>query len=482
MNTNVTMKLDQLEANPYRDLNLFPINGVVVDSLKESINDTDFWDNLVVRLKGNALCDGTPISSAAELTALFESGHDFSKEVFELCYGHHRKAALGELNWENVTLPVKFVDDTTMLKMMANENKDSSMNQIAVKLETYRQVKQSIEDEIATYKNFTDYKKNGSGLYANKQGFTNALDNGVGFKTVKKFLGESWSETDIRYSANVVGNIEAGYFLQEDIIDIPSIGLLQAIGSIAGFLLEGDAKKEQDAPDWPSYFKTAALDTIIERCKPDAKGWQKVTVAQLRKAKSLMVNEGVNPASFVRSGNVKNAFDITKATKDLVFDKDKDEAVNMEALEELRDKEGFSDYHDLDELVKRVGASMKKSLERGDGKDDDEELGEVDGGELEKQIAEADGEVAVPNMFEAGDMGEEGEDAVMPVGHLIAAYVQTTSHMIAGAEALAVRAEEIGEDAALDKAAEELLASTASFVFARLGKAALVEAFNNVTG
>lgn len=482
MNTNLEISINSIVNNPYRDLNLFPISEAVVDSLKESIKDTDFWDNLVVRLKDNTLCDGTPISGSVELIALFESGHDFSKEIFELCYGHHRISALSSLNWDKVSLPVKWVSDTNMLKMMANENKDSSLNQIAVKLETFRQVRTSIETELASYKNFTAYKKDGSGLYANKQGFEQAKENGVGFKTVKKFLGDTWSETDIRYSAAVVANIDAGFFLQEDVIDIPSIGLLQAVGSICSFMLLGDEKKGTEAPDWCMYFKTAAIATMIERCKPDAKGWQKVTVAQLRKAKSLMVNEGVNPASYIKSGNVKKAFDLVAATKALVYDKDKDETSNIAAIEELREKDGFSDYHDLDELLKRVTASVKKSLERGEGEEDPEKLEGVEGDDLEKQIAEADGEVAIPDMF-AGEVDEEGgEVSELPIAHVIAAYSQTTAHMISGTDALIARMEEVGEDDALDLAAIALLTATAKFVFGRSGKEALVGCFNVATG
>ncbi len=478
-NTNVAVKLSQIVANPYRDLNLFPINQATVEGLMESIKDTDFWDNLVIRVKNNTLSDGTVIKNSAELIALFDSGYDFIKEKFELCYGHHRVAALKTLDWAEINIPVKWVDDENMLKMMALENKDSGLNQIAVKLETYRQVKASITKTLKSYKNFTEYKKDGGKLYTNKQGFENALSNGVGFKTVKKFLGETWSETDIRYSANVVSYIEAGFFLQEDIIDVPSIGLLQAMGSIAEFLFNGDAKKELQAPDWPAYFKTAAIAAIIDRCKVDAKGWQKVTVAQLRRAKSLMVNDGVNPASFIKSGNVKNAFDIVKATKELVYDKDKDEETNIAAVEALRELDGFSDYHDLDELIKRVTESAIKSLARGEGSE--EHLDVVDSDDLEKQIANADAEISVPDMF-AAEIDNEGEEIVQPIIHLIAAYNQTVTHVKTGTDALLARADEIGEDDKLDEAAVELLSVTAGLVFNRLGKEALIEIFNLATG
>ncbi len=479
MSTNLTIGLGQLKANPYRDLNLFPINGIVVDSLKESIKDTDFWDNLVVRLENNTLCDGTPIASAAELTALFNSDHDFAREVFELCYGHHRLAALEDLGWDDVDLPVKWVSDENMLKMMANENKDSSMNQIAVKLETVRQVKASLEETLAGYKNFSAYKKDKGALYSNKQGFENARENGVGFKAVKKFLGETWSETDIRYSFAVLSHIANGCFLQEDVIDVPSIGLLESIGGIADFILHGNAKKEMVAPDWPQFFKDDAIAEIVDRCKVDAKGWQKVTVSQLRKAKSLLVNEGINPASFLKSGNVKTAFDIVKATKGMVYIDDKDLEFNLAAIEELRDKEGFSDYHDLEELLKRVIESVTKSLDRkAAGKDDEDELEPVDGSELEKTIADADDEIAVPNMFE---MGEMDDDTVVPVGHIVSTYVQTVQHLVAGVAELGERLEEVGEDTVFDAASINALAAIAQLTLARSGKETLIEVFNSVT-
>ncbi len=70
--------------------------------LKASIRTTGFWDNLLVRKAGTA---------------------------FEVAYGHHRLEALRELVKESLIdeefeleLPVRNLDDATMIRIMASEN------------------------------------------------------------------------------------------------------------------------------------------------------------------------------------------------------------------------------------------------------------------------------------------------------------------------------------------------------------------------
>ena len=51
----------------------------------------------------------------------FFHGRKMSGKV-EIAYGHHRMVALQELGIKEVDIPVKALDDATMIKIMANEN------------------------------------------------------------------------------------------------------------------------------------------------------------------------------------------------------------------------------------------------------------------------------------------------------------------------------------------------------------------------
>jgi len=73
-----------------------------VRTLVRSIQSSDFWDYVLAR------------SSPTE------------PGTYELAYGHHRLAALHEIHGKRSTLmldiPVRDLDDATMLKIMAGEN------------------------------------------------------------------------------------------------------------------------------------------------------------------------------------------------------------------------------------------------------------------------------------------------------------------------------------------------------------------------
>ena len=103
----VKIKLTDLEDNPHRDPNAYVYNQTKIESLKESIADTSFWENLFARKTK----DGR----------------------IQLAYGHHRKQALMQLvkeglaGYEEIKINVRPETELTnemMLKIFAQENKD----------------------------------------------------------------------------------------------------------------------------------------------------------------------------------------------------------------------------------------------------------------------------------------------------------------------------------------------------------------------
>jgi ParB-like nuclease domain len=111
----LTVPLRQVFANPFRNLDRYPIRRDKVTALRESIRATGFWGNIVARpCKGGV----------------------------EIAYGHHRKVALVEELGEDaaIGLLVRPLDDDVMLKIMARENMQDWGTSAEVEQETIRAV------------------------------------------------------------------------------------------------------------------------------------------------------------------------------------------------------------------------------------------------------------------------------------------------------------------------------------------------------
>lgn len=110
--------LEAIAANPFRNIDRYPIDRTKVDKLKESIGRTAFWDNLVARR-------GAGPGEA------------------QVAYGHHRLVALRELYppEHEVELIIRELDDATMLRIMADENMQEWSSSAGVTVETVRAVR-----------------------------------------------------------------------------------------------------------------------------------------------------------------------------------------------------------------------------------------------------------------------------------------------------------------------------------------------------
>src|SRR2546421_12530110 len=99
--------IKDIKANPFRHIERYPIHREKVAKLRESIRQTDFWDNVVGRSR-----DGKA----------------------EIAYGHHRLVALKEEFGPNhkVDLIIKKLPDATMIQIMAQENMQDGESDAAV--------------------------------------------------------------------------------------------------------------------------------------------------------------------------------------------------------------------------------------------------------------------------------------------------------------------------------------------------------------
>ena len=115
------VQIKDLYPNPYRDMDNYPINRDKVETLKASIKQTGFWDNIVARNMDGKI---------------------------QIAYGHHRLTALREaLAWDTeVDIPVKDLPDSVMIQIMANENMDDWKATPQVIDETVRVTKKFLEE------------------------------------------------------------------------------------------------------------------------------------------------------------------------------------------------------------------------------------------------------------------------------------------------------------------------------------------------
>lgn len=178
--------LKDIHANPYRDFDRNPLIPERTQQLIDSINATEFWDNIVVR------------------PAVYGKG-------YELAYGHHRleAAKLAKPNGKKIThvdIPVKDLSDAVMVKMMADENLMQWGRSPAATLEAVQAARDLIEygiENAETIEEFAGYT--GIPSNATPASWAKLKNSGeAGCKLIGQVLGQSWSPTVINESLKVI--------------------------------------------------------------------------------------------------------------------------------------------------------------------------------------------------------------------------------------------------------------------------------------
>lgn len=178
------IEVNRLLPNPYRRIDRYPIMYNKVESLKNSINETGFWDNLLARPSSNG--------------------------CFEIAYGHHRLQAIKELGIKEVDIPVRDLDDATMIKVMANENMSDWQADTKVIVETVSVAKEFIEkaikDAAYTWERLPEIIKR---CFSGETAFNAASGQWggrAGMDSIRRFLGESWSESVISKALAIINS------------------------------------------------------------------------------------------------------------------------------------------------------------------------------------------------------------------------------------------------------------------------------------
>lgn len=111
-------KISDIDANPFRHIERYPIREDKIAALRESITTTGFWDNIVGRKVGGRV---------------------------QIAYGHHRREALLREYPPDHTIGivVRNFTDEQMLQIMARENMEEWGSSAAVEIETIDAVVQA---------------------------------------------------------------------------------------------------------------------------------------------------------------------------------------------------------------------------------------------------------------------------------------------------------------------------------------------------
>lgn len=169
------IKVRDVHPNPYRNIEHYPLNKEKIMALTSSIEKTGFWDNLV--------------------------GREVDGKV-QIAYGHHRIEALrlatGYGYDFEFDLPIKDIDDGTMIQIMANENMQEWGHDISVIDETVKVTKKYLEKNEGCLAAKQDASKFINEKYKNQ----------ASGKDIADFLG--WHKQKVLTSLRRIEAIEEG--------------------------------------------------------------------------------------------------------------------------------------------------------------------------------------------------------------------------------------------------------------------------------
>lgn len=196
------VQIKDLKPNPFRDIDNYPINEEKVQSLINSINQTGFWDNILARKNNGNI---------------------------QIAYGHHRLVALwkiyGKTSAMVVNIPVRELDDSTMIRIMANENDENWGTKPEIINETVRVVMKYLK-EFSTIIKKTP--KEGGRSFRLFEKLPLPEPGKYRFSVIawqiSQWLGGNWTERRIFYTLDRLKLIEKGELDKEASESLPTEG------------------------------------------------------------------------------------------------------------------------------------------------------------------------------------------------------------------------------------------------------------------
>ena len=197
------VKIKNIEPNPFRHVERYPLRPEKLAALKQSMESTGFWDNIVAR------------------------PHPAGKGRYQIAFGHHRLHVLRELKkpGDAVELIVRDLDDTRMLKIMAAENMSEWASSASVEHETVRAVvgafaNQQVELGAVPGGTAHDRVRHAPLFKVGVKDRAAAHDRPYTAQTIATFLG--WKPEKVKYALMAVELIEDGVLDEAEFKDLSS--------------------------------------------------------------------------------------------------------------------------------------------------------------------------------------------------------------------------------------------------------------------
>lgn len=225
----------KLKPNPFRDMKNYPIRKEKLQALIDSIEDLTFWDNILARP---------------------QNGH------YEIAYGHHRMLALQKVMPRGkVDIPVRRLNDTEMLRIMAQENAEEWGGTAQADLETIRTVRKYLADRWsdagAISPSIVQMMKK-----ANKQ-------DGPGRTMIAEFLGGTWKESRVHDCLKILLPIERGEVDEETVKGIRSTTTARDfVGAVRKLPKDKQRKIADDLTKGGLHVKALKASAIKEGTRP----------------------------------------------------------------------------------------------------------------------------------------------------------------------------------------------------------------------
>lgn len=228
------VRIKDLKPNPFRDMDNYPLIPEKLESLESSIRQTGFWDNILAREKDGEI---------------------------QIAYGHHRLKVLLKVFAGNdvVDIPVKPLDDATMIRIMANENDESWGTNPKITNETVRITKQFLEDHPE------EIEKLGCPV-------GQAKAQGIGRKVISIFLNGNWNETRVGYALQQLGLIEEKTLDKESVESMPTDYAARTFTGAVKTIKDVSPRQQKKAAEkivkGKSFSESAIKSAIIEEKFP----------------------------------------------------------------------------------------------------------------------------------------------------------------------------------------------------------------------
>lgn len=275
------IKVVDLEPNPFRKMKTYPIDRAKVEALKTSIKEKTFWDNILVRRH---------------------------KGKYQLAYGHHRWIALKELGITEIDIPIRDIDDATMVRIMAEENLNWSTSP-AVLIQTIQTAKEFLDAELAKADSLECLGDFARALFKGIKGdFFHCKKNGVGRDTLIEFLGGNWTGHYVKIALNI---------LKDANIDKEAIQTIPSMRQAAVFQKEV-IKHKIPKPTQKKIAKVIAKEGLGYRQIPDLVEEHSLSPAKKKKIKSkskpvlddfVKETSGLINALYTNLGHIKGHLD-----------------------------------------------------------------------------------------------------------------------------------------------------------------------------